>query len=286
MSYTEGLPPTTGMTEFRPIALCSVTYKIISKILINRLKQHLSGIIPENQAAFIPGRMISDNIIMAHEVFHFLKVRKRQTASYMAVKTDITKAYDRFEWSFLEETMTKMGFHIKWIKWIMSCVTSVRFSVLINGVPEGHITPQRGLRQDDSLSPYLFILCAEVLSHLMNQAMEDRSLLGVKIAMQAPAMNHLLFAADSLFFSLANPKAGRRLKHIFSLYEYISGQAINLQKSSITFGSKVNADVKKRMRIHNEGGIGKYLGMLEQFGRKKGEIFQYIIDKVKTVTQG
>lgn len=110
---------------------------------------------------------------------------------------------------------------------------------MINGVPEGQIIPQRGLRQGDPLSPYLFILCAEVLSHLMSRAMADRSLLGVKIVEQAPAVNHLLFADDSLFFSLVNPRAGRQLKQILSLYESVSGQAVNLNKSSITFGKNV-----------------------------------------------
>ena len=124
----------------------------------------------------------------------------------------------------------------------------------------------------------------------MNQAMCDRSLLGIKVALQAPAINHLLFADDSLFFSLANPKAGRKLKHILNLYELVSGQAVNLNKSSITFGSKVSASVKTNMRrllgIFNEGGNGKYLGLPEQFNHKKGEMFQYIIDKVNEATQG
>lgn len=252
--------PPTGMSEFRPIAMCNVFYKIICKILINRLKTHHSSIISENQQAFIPGRVISDNIIVAHEIFHSLKVRKRQENSYMAVKTDITKAYDRLEWSFLEITMRKMGFDTKLIRWIMTCVMTVTYSVMINGAPEGLIVPQRGLRQGDPLSPYIFILCVDVLSHLMHKAMEERSLMGVKIAATIPAVNHLLFAIDSLFFSLVNPKAGRKLKQIFWLYEFVSGQAINLAKSSITFGSRVSEDVKRRMRsllgIHNDGGGG------------------------------
>lgn len=95
---------------------------------------------------------------------------------------------------------------------------------------------------------------------MMNRAMVDRSLMGVKIALQAPAVNHLLFADDSLFFSLANQRAGRKLKQILSLYEYVSGQAVNIIKSSITFGRKVSDVVKQRMRhllgIYNDGGYG------------------------------
>ena len=281
--------PPTGMSQFRPIALCNVSYKIISKILVNRLKRHLGSIITENQTAFIPGRMITNNILVAHEIFHSLKARKRQAKSYMAIKTDITKAYDRLEWSFLEEIMERMGFERKWIRWIMACVRTVNYSVLINGSPEGHINPARGIRQGDPLSPYLFILCAEALSHLMNRAMEDRSLLGVKIAIQAPAVNHLLFADDSLFFTLANKKAADKLKQIFGLYEKVSGQAINFNKSSITFGKKVSPETQNRMRnilqIHNVGGIGKYLGLPEQIGGKKADMFAYITDKVRAVTQ-
>lgn len=90
-----------GMKEIRPIALCNVSYKLITKVLVNRLKKHLGNIFLKNQNAFIPIRMISDNIVVAHEVFHCLKVRKRQATLYMDVKTYITKAYDMLEMEIL-----------------------------------------------------------------------------------------------------------------------------------------------------------------------------------------
>jgi len=139
----EALSP---MGDFRPIALCNVSYKIISKILGNQLKKHLRGVITDNQAAFVLGRMITDNIIMAHEVYYALKARKGRASSNMAIKTDITKAYDRLDWDFLEETMRQMGFDDKWISWIMTCVPLVRHSVLINGASQGHYKLERGIR--------------------------------------------------------------------------------------------------------------------------------------------
>lgn len=208
----------------------------------------------------------------------------------MALKTDITKAYDKLDWKFLEETMRRLGFAEKWICWIMKCVTTVSYSVLINGSPKGFIQPWRGIRQGDPMSPYLFILCAEVLSHMMTKAATQRHIQGLKICNQGTPITHLLFADDSLFFLLANDKSCKTIKKILSMYEKVSGQAVNLRKSSITFGSRVRAIVKTRMRhilgIHNEGGGEKYLGLLERVASKKAEMFQFIIDKVREKTQG
>ena len=279
----------TSMADFRPIALCNVSYKIISKILVDRLKQHLPFIVSENQAAFIGGRNIMDNVIIAHEMLHSLKKRKLWATSYMTVKTDITKAYDRLEWAFLRETMQSMGFDSVWINWVMQCVESVSFSVLVNASPRGMIKPERGIRQGDPLSPYLFILCAEVLSNLLTKAEESNKLKGMKISTTGPSINHLLFADDALFFCHAHQKSCTTIMSILREYEQVSGQAVNLNKSAITFGARVKQHVKTRLRhilnIHNDGGGGKYLGLPEQIGSRKKEIFNYVVDKVKQRTQ-
>ena len=281
----------TSMSDFKSIALCNVSYKImISKILVSRLKHHLSGIVTENQTAFIPGCNIMDKVIMAHEMLHSLKSRKRWARSYMAVKTDISKAYDCLEWSFLQDTMVHMGFNIKWINWIMKCVSSVTFSVLVNGSTHRFIKPSRGIRQGDPLSPYLFILCSEVLSHLLTNVTSVNKLKGMKISNTGPTINHLLFADDALFFCHAHPKSCSTIMEILTRYETVSGQAVNLHKSAITFGSRVKQQVKTQLRrilnIHNDGGGGKYLGLPEQIGGKKKEIFSYIVNRVQQKTKG
>ena len=169
------------MSEFRPISVCNVIYKIISKVLANRLKQVLPQIISSTQSAFVSGRLITDNMLVAYETFHTMHARKKGKKGSVALKFDISKAYDRVEWHFLQIIMEKMGFLAGWIKKVMSYVTTPSFSILVNGKPYGMIQPSRGIRQGDLISPYLFLLCAEGLTALLKKAESDGRIKGVSI---------------------------------------------------------------------------------------------------------
>ncbi|XP_061993936.1 uncharacterized protein LOC133711869 [Rosa rugosa] len=170
-------------SDLRPIALCNVVYKIASKVLANRLKVLLPQIISPLQSAFVPGRLISDNTLIATEVAHFMKKLRQQADGFFSLKLDISKAYDRLEWSYLEAVLLRLGFCSRWVDVVMATIKSVSYSILINGAPTGFILPTRGIRQGDPLSPYLFILCAEGLSALISSSVQHgtiKDILGVQ----------------------------------------------------------------------------------------------------------
>ncbi|XP_019165689.1 PREDICTED: uncharacterized protein LOC109161653 [Ipomoea nil] len=223
----------------------------MAKMIVNRLKPMLGDLISESQSAFIPGRLITDNILVAAEVGHFLNRKQCGMAGWGALKLDMAKAYDRMEWPFLEKMLEVMGFDERWIKLIMTYVTTVSYSVMVNGVSGGQVQPTRGLRQGDPLSPFLFIICAEGLSMLLQKEQAEATV----------------------------------VKQCLERYGELSGQLVNYHKSNICYskntGEQMREEVAECLGVERARNFGKYLGLPSFIGRNKRAIFSYIEDKIR-----
>jgi hypothetical protein len=156
------------LSQYRPTSLCNVLYKLCSKTMANRLRQILDEVVSVEQSAFVPGRLITDNVLIAYECIHYLRNNKGK-AGGCAIKLDMVKIYDRVEWRYLDAIMRALGFPVSWCSLVMRCVSSVSFSVRVNGVFSDSFKPTRGIRQGDLISPHLFLLCSEGLSSMIKK---------------------------------------------------------------------------------------------------------------------
>ena len=236
------------ITEFRPISLGNIVSRIVSKVLANWIKIILPNVISDSQSAFVPGRNITDNTTVAFEMLHRMRNRRRGKTGYMAVKLDINKAYDPVEWEFLHRIMLKIGLPNQWVHLAIETVCTASYSILINGKPTSFITPSRGIKQGDLLSPYLFLLCAEGLSSLIWKAIDNHHLKGVVSCNGGVKLSHLLFADDSLLFCEATTTEHQNLLDILAMYEGAPGQTINRQKTTLFFSPNTNQGVKQAIQ--------------------------------------
>lgn len=280
----------TSVNQFRPISLCNFSYKIISKVIVNRMKGLLLRFISENQRAFVPGRLIQDNIFIAHEAYHHLRTKKKGKNYEMAVKVDMNKAYDRLEWTFIEKVLLKLGFCTEWVSKIMKCVSSVRYNILLSGKKVGDVIPKRGLRQGDPLSPYLFIMASDVLSNMVTAFCDVNGLEGIRLARNCPILSHCFFADDALFFLKANMQNCRVFKNMIDWYCNASGQIVNLDKSCIFFSGNVPPDLKNELcvalGISGVDDPGKYLGLPVVWGRSKCDALNFVKERMVKKIQG
>ena len=213
-----------NISDYRPISLCNMICKLASKVIANRLKKILHSIISDTQSAFVHGRLINDNILVAFEVMCHISQKKAGKRGTMALKLDMSKAYDCVEWVCLGKIMEKLGFNLSWRRLIMRCVTTISYSFKINGKVYGSIQPTKGIHQGDPLSPYLYLMVVEGLSSLIKKSVEDGTLEEVAVCRGGPKLSHLFFADDSLIFYKATISECESLQRIFQVYENAFGQ--------------------------------------------------------------
>ena len=271
----------TEMKDYRPIACCNVLYKVVSKILANRLKELLPRIIVANQSAFVKGRLLMENVLLASEVVK--DYHKDSITPRCAMKLDISKAFDSVQWSFLLNSLMAMGFPERFIHWIRLCVTTPSYSVQVNGDLAGYFQSARGLRQGCPLSPYLFVLCMNVLSYKIDKGLREKKF-GIHPRCQSLALTHLCFADDLMVFVEGTKNSVEGVLSVFEEFTGWSGLSISLEKSTI-FMAGVAEGEKSRILTNFPFAEGKlpvrYLGlplMTQAMGRQD---YMPLVEKIR-----
>ncbi|GKB87231.1 RNA-directed DNA polymerase, eukaryota [Tanacetum coccineum] len=232
---------TNLVKDFRPISLIGSLYKIIAKILANRLVPVLGDIVNEVQSAFISERQILDGPFILNEVIQWCKSKKKQSLIF---KVDFEKAYDSVRWDFLDDVLKKFSFGDKWCNWIQNCLRSSRGSIIINGSATEEFQFYKGLKQGDPLSPFLFILVMESL-HLSFQRVVNAGMFKGIMLSSSLNLSHMFYADDAVFVGQWCDGNVDTLVHVLECFFRASGLRINMCKSKI-MGVCVEEDKVKR----------------------------------------
>lgn len=275
-----------GLNDFRPISLIGSIYKILAKVLAGRLCKVMDSIISENQSAFVGNRMIHDGIVILNEAVEEARRRKIERVFF---KIDFAKAYDTVDWKFLEAMFLQFNFCDKWTRWMIECVSTATANVLVNGSPSGEFKLERGLRQGDPLSPFLFLIVAEGLGLLVNKAIDEGLLEAAVLGREKILVSHLQYADDTIFISSAKQDNAWAMRCLLRNFELISGLKVNYSKSSI-MGINVDRNILESMAGILGCVIGtvpfSYLGIKVGVRYKRELEWSDTIQKVKNRLKG
>lgn len=275
-------PEADTIENYRPIALANFQFKIITKVLADRLATVAPKIISEHQRGFLRNRQISDCICITSEAINLLD--KKAFGGNLALKIDIKKAFDTMDWHFLLKVLQTFGFHNTFCNWVKAILDSAKLSISVNGHSVGYFSCKRGVRQGDPLSPLLFCIAEDVLSRAISKLMDSGHLSPMASPKGAPTPSHVLYADDIMIFCRGTLSNARKLMHIFALYGEASGQVINTQKSKFYSGSLTG---RRLANISNILGFAAgrlpftYLGVPIFKGKPKKSHLQPIADKIK-----
>lgn len=277
--------------DFRLIALCNVIYKVVTKVLTNRIRLVLPHIIAGSQSSFIQGRDTKDNSIVLQEAVHTMQgmtSRKR----FMIIKLDLAKAYDKLEWRFVLESLEILNFPKNIVELNKACLVSSSMAITWQGCASDPFFPTRGLHQGDPLSPLLFVIALERLNHCIMDAVNQGLWKPLKFGRGGPLVSHLMFADDILLISEATPDNTTTIMDMDILDKFgaRSGQQVNKQKSRVFFSN--NTPQHMQQAISNQLGIaltsdlGHYLGMPILSGKKGRHDYSFIVTKVQRKLSG
>ncbi|CAL2231440.1 unnamed protein product [Prunus armeniaca] len=257
---------------------------VISKIIVARLRSILPMLISPNQISFVPGRHITDNILIAQELMHKFKVSKGKKG-FLAWKIDLSKAYDKLNCHFIEVVLAELGLPVALRRLIMHCVSTVKYQICINGELTISFTPMNGIRQGDPLSPYLFVLCVEKLSHIIFDLVQKGSWKAVKSSQSGPMVSHLFFADDLILFAEASVKQARIMKGCLELFCQALGQIVNYDKSEVFCSPNTPNEVAKEISCicgsPQTSDLGNYLGMPLLYARGTHATYKKLLDMVQ-----
>ncbi|KAL0325149.1 UNVERIFIED_CONTAM: putative ribonuclease H protein [Sesamum radiatum] len=277
----------TCWSEYRLINLCNVTNKICTKLMTILLGHVLPKVISLSQSGFVPGRLLSDNVLLAQELVHSLESRRPD--ANVVFKLDMAKAYDRVSWEFLYQVLRRKGFPQHWIDLVANAISHCWFSVLVNGEHAGFFHSTRGLRQGDPLSPALFVLAADYLSRGLERLFAAHP----TMFYQAPGLirvSHLAYADDLMIFTTTCLQNIELLRDFLRAYERVSGQLINGLKSSFIVGRQASSQqtqaVQDVLAYQLKHLPVKYLGVPLYKGNKKTCLFDPIISRLRDLLQG
>nr|GEU96335.1 hypothetical protein [Tanacetum cinerariifolium] len=250
------------VSDYRPVACCNVIYKCISKVMSNKIKVVLNGLIDKDQSAFVTRRQISDNVLLIQELMNGYNSKKK--GRRCSFEVDIHKAYDTVNWEFLEFSLVMFSFHPKMIKWIMECLRTASYYVSVNGESHGFFKVKRGLRQGDPVSPYLFTIVMEVFSLMVNRQIEKEKGFKYHWGCKELRITHLLFADDLFLLCYGNLKSAFVLRRALDEFTLASGLYPSMEKSSVYFGNVPNSIKCKILMVmpFKKGSIPvRYLGV-------------------------
>lgn len=211
--------------NYRPISLLNTLYKVVAKVYANRMKPLLHNWILPSQTGFVPNRCILDNIFLAFEAIEWALENKQDLSMLLL---DFEKAYDRVNWTFLQQTMGRMGFSHTWIQQVMSLNLNASASIIVNGEQSTTFRLQRSVRQGCPLAPYLFLLTVDVLGQMLQHP--DNRVSGLRLPDQTTITNQM-FADDTLLFLDGHPENLDRALEVITRFGAASGARLNLHKS-------------------------------------------------------